>query len=332
MKFNILYIIIPLTIGACIYIVRDLMGQSEKTFFATAESEARTLNFEHSVMLQELRIVAGQAVKKGDTLAILFRSELDRNLTENLTQISQFETEAQAKNTTLDKDKEVLLARQAALESRLQAEIKILRTEDSLQNTLKNAIFPQTQSRISIRQEQIAALQQQINQEKKQIIEQIQQLEAQKKANSTIAVSKVAQVKNSINFVALDKTKLALIAPIDGYVEQIFVTNNTMIPQYKDIVKINPKKPNRVIGFIHESSVIPFNIGDSVSLSSFTRPELNTRGIISGCSPQLVELPLRLRRFAEMRAWGRAIYIEMPDTNRFYIGEKLTISLKTLPR
>jgi hypothetical protein len=43
----------------------------------------------------------------------------------------------------------------------------------------------------------------------------------------------------------------------------------------------------------------------------------------------MTELPLRLRKFIEMRSWGREVYIGLPPENRFYISEKITINLPT---
>ena len=332
MKINLLYILIPAALFGCYWIAKDLQSQSTVSFFGTAETEPQTLNFEHAVLVQDIRVVSGNQVKKGDTLAIFYRSELDKTTVEKLADINQLEVEKNAKNETLNKDKDVLLARQTARIAELKAEIRVLQTEDSLQLALKKNIYnTENANRISSKSEQIKVLQESILQLEKQTQEQIAQINSQRQANQVIAQAKLNQVQKDIDFVKLERNKLFLIAPMDGYVEQVNMGKNMLIPQYKDMIKINPKKPNKIIGFIHESTEVPFQLGDSVGISSASRPAILTKGTIVGSSPKLVELPLRLRKFVEVKAWGREIFIQMPDTNKFYIGEKIVISLSNRP-
>ncbi|MFM2268131.1 MAG: hypothetical protein RL757_1572 [Bacteroidota bacterium] len=328
MKFNSLYILIPLAIGGSWWITRDLLGQSEHTFFATAESEAQMLSFDHAVVVQDLRVATGGIVKKGDTLAILFRSELDRTSLEKTAEIRQIEVENASKNTVIAQQRDLIEAKKNAQIQQIQAEIQVLQTEDSLQNNLRTTVFPQSKPQPSVRQTRIAALSKSVGEIEKQAQEQIAQLQTQQKSNTQIEQGRVALVKQNLAFVAIDRQKLALIAPMDGFVEQLLVAKGSFVSAFKDMIKINPKQPNRVIGFIHETANVPFQLGDSVLLQSFSRPTVNAPSKIVGCSPKLVELPLRLRKFQELRAWGRELYLDLPDSNRFYIGEKISVTIK----
>ncbi len=328
MKFNSLYILIPLAIGGSWWITRDLLGQSAHTFFATAESEAQMLTFDHSVVVQDLRTTIGGIVKKGDTLAILFRSELDRTSLEKIAEIRQIEVENSSKNNVIAQERDLIEAKKNAQLQQIQSEIRILQTEDSLQNNLRSTVFPQSKPQPSVRQTRIAMLLQSVGDIEKQAQEQITQLQTQQKSNTQIQQSRVSGVKQDLAFVALDRQRLALIAPMDGYIEQLLVAKGSFVSAFKDMIKINPKKPNRVIGFIHETADVPFQLGDSVTLQSFSRPTVHAPSKIVGCSPKLVELPLRLRKFQELRAWGRELYLDLPDSNTFYIGEKITVTIK----
>lgn len=331
MKFNILYLLVPAALLGCYWIINDLQGQSVHTFFGTAETEPQTLNYEHAVLVQDLRVQTGNQVKMGDTLAVLYRSELDKTTIERLADINQVEVERKAKSTILDKDLDVLRALQAAKLSELQAQIRVLQTEDSIKIGVKKAIYDNLPYDNRLIREKIANLQEEINQTEKQTREQLAQVETQRQGNQVVAEAKILQVQKDLDFVKLEKSKLFVISPIDGFVEQVNTSKNMLVPAYKDLIKINPRKPNKIIGFIHESADIPFQLGDSVSLESSVRLPIKTKGTIIGSNPKLVELPYRLRKFTELRAWGREVYIEIPDTNRFYIGEKIMIALKIAP-
>jgi multidrug resistance efflux pump len=331
MKFNILYILIPAAIYGCYHIINDLQGQSVQTFYGTAETEPQTLNFEHAVLVKDLRTLMGNQVKKGDTLAILYRSELDKTTIERLADINQVEVERNAKNQVIDKDKDLIVVRNNAKLSDIQAQIRILQTDDSLKNSVKNAIYNNIPQDNRLLREKINALKEEILQVEKQTREQLQQLEIQRQSLQNITQAKIAQVQQDLDYVKLEKSKLFLIAPIDGFVEQVNMGKNMLIPAYRDLIKINPRKPNKIVGFIHETSDIPFQLGDSVTLESSVRLPIKAKGTIVGSNPKLVELPYRLRKFTELRAWGREVYIEVSDTNGFYIGEKIFISLKIAP-
>jgi hypothetical protein len=41
----------------------------------------------------------------------------------------------------------------------------------------------------------------------------------------------------------------------------------------------------------------------------------------------MVELPIRLRKSAEIKSWGREVYVQLPPNNSFYIGEKIMLRL-----
>ena len=330
MKINLLYLLLPTAILGCYWIVNDFQGQSVHTFFGTAETEPQMLNFEHAVLVQDVKVITGDHVKKGDTLATLYRSELDKTTIERLADINQLEVERNAKTETLSKDRDVILARQAARISEIQAQIHILQTEDSLKNSVKKAIYDNIPYDNRLVREKIAALQTEMIQSEKQTQEQLNQLASQRQANQAIAQAKVSQVQKDLDYVKLEKTKLVLVAPFDGYMEQVFVVKNSLVPAYKDLFKINAQKPNKIIGFIHETADVPFQLGDSVTLASAARPLMQMKGTIIGSNPKLVELPYRLRKFTELRAWGREVFIQMPDTNRFYIGEKIMVTLTKL--
>jgi multidrug resistance efflux pump len=330
MKINLLYLLLPAAILGCYWIAHDFEGQSIHTFFGTAETEPQTMNFEHAVLVQDVKVVTGNYVKKGDTLAILYRSELDKTTIERLADINQVEVERNAKSETLNKDRDVLQAKNAAHISDLKAQIHILETEDSIKNSVKKAIYDNIPSDNRLVREKIAALQAEIIQAEKQTQELINQLETQRQATQVIAQAKISQVQHDLDFVKLEKTKLLMLAPFEGYMEEVTVMKNSLVPAYKDLFKINAKKPNKIIGFIHETADVPFHLGDSVTLASSARPLFSTKGTIIGSNPKLVELPYRLRKFTELRAWGREVFIQMPDTNRFFIGEKIVVTLKVV--
>lgn len=331
MKFNILFLLFPAALAACIWIARDFQGQSSNLFFGIAETEPQTLNFDRDIAVRELRVKPGDLVKKGDTLAIFARADLDKTEAERRAEIARNETERAAEHAVLEKEKELATMRLRAKTSELAAQIRLLRTEDSLKTAYRKNIYGDLaiapESKLAA--EKTATLQKEIASLETEAREELRLLEAKQSALRSIAGAKTGLSQTEIAFVEAERGRLLLIAPIDGYIEEVYFGKNALVPAHRDLMKINPRAPNRIIGFIHETAAVPFSIGQEVELASSARPEIKARGIIVGSNPKMTELPLRLRKFIEVRSWGREVFIRLPEDNGFFISEKITITLPT---
>jgi HlyD family secretion protein len=334
MKFNILLLLLPAAIAGCIWIAFDFQGQSTNMFFGIAETESQTLNFDRDIAVHEVRVKAGDFVKKGDTLAIFTRADLDKTEAERRGEMARAETERAAEHTVLEKEKELVGARLQAKISEIKAEISLLRTEDSLKTAYRKNIYGDLTAapENKLVAERTAALQKEIGDHQAQARDELRLLEARQAANRSITLAKTGQSQVEIGFVQAERGRLLLLAPIDGYVEELLFSRNALVPAHRDLIKINPLTPNRIIGFIHEATEVPFSIGQSVELVSTSRPEVKATGVIVGSNPKMTELPLRLRKFIEVRSWGREVFIQLPEQNGFFISEKIAISIPNLAR
>ena len=328
MRFNVLYILFPAAILACLWIARDFQGRQGSTFFGIAETEPRILNFDHDLSVREVFIKAGDKIKAGDTLAIFHRAELDENEFSQYREMVTNETARAAERAILEKEKEVVQARLNVDIRELAIDIKLLQTEDSIMMVYRGNLYGQStpvQNRVI--KERIEGLQKQMEDLKHQAEEELLVLSAKISATDQIAAEKANKLKGQLTMIATERERLVLISPINGYVEDVYFSVNAMIPAHKDLVKINPDAPNKIIGFIHETNEVPLSIGSNVEMTSFNRPGIVSTGLIVGVNPKMTELPLRLRKFIDLRSWGREVYISIPDTNSFFISEKVNITL-----
>lgn len=328
MRFNVFYILFPVAILACLWIARDFQGRQGSTFFGIAETEPRILNFDHDLSVRDVFIKAGDKIKAGDTLAIFHRAELDENEFSQYREMVTNETARAAERAILEKEKEVVQARLNVDIRELAIDIKLLQTEDSIMMVYRGNLYGQStpvQNRVI--KERIEGLQKQMEDLKHQAEEELLVLSAKISANDQIAAEKANKLKGQLTMIATERERLVLISPINGYVEDVYFSVNAMIPAHKDLVKINPDAPNKIIGFIHETNEVPLSIGSNVEMTSFNRPGIVSTGLIVGVNPKMTELPLRLRKFIDLRSWGREVYISIPDTNSFYISEKVNITL-----
>ena len=331
MRFNVLLILFPAAVLACLWIARDFQGRQGNTFFGIAETEPELLNFDHDISIREVRVKAGDKINAGDTLAIFSRADLEENEFLSQREIMAAETERAAERSILEKEKEVVQARLDVESRELQTEIKLLQMEDSILMVYRGNLYdkaPVQENRLV--KEQIAGLQKQIQDLQRQAKEELLVLSAKISAIDRIAAEETYKVQGQLSMMKTERGRLVLISPINGYVEDVYFSKHALVPAHRDLIKINPEVPNKIIGFVHETNEVPLSIGNEVALSSFNRPGVIVNGIIVGINPKMTELPLRLRKFIDMRSWGREVYVSIPQTNSFYISEKVMITLPTV--
>jgi multidrug resistance efflux pump len=258
------------------------------------------------------------------------RSDLDKSAVDKSGEINQYNIEKQTKDAAIQQELNLLRGRKVALVAELEAQIRMIKAEEGIQSALKDAISngeKKQPNNSNLKAEKINTLRESIKQLEQQIQQQVAQLNQQLNANSSIYKAKMAQAKAQMSFIERDKEHLVLIAPIDGFVEQVAAVSKEIAPQYKELIKLNPIHPNKIRGFIHESAEVRYILGDTVQVTSTLRTHITTKGIIIGSSPQLVELPLRLRKFTTRSAWGREIYVRLLDNSNLFISEKVMITL-----
>jgi multidrug resistance efflux pump len=328
MKFNILYLLFPAALGACIWIAWNFQGQSAQSFFGIAGTEAHTLNLDQDVTAHKRLVNVGDMVKGGDTLAIFTRTDLDKSESDQKADIRYTQSELVAEKAVLTREKELVNAKLKVESREILAEILALKAEDSLQTVFRENIYQGLKvaenqvhaAKIAALQNEIAALEEQANREMRLIDAKLNALHA-------IATAKTGLSEAEIEFIRSEKNRLVLLSPIDGYVEEVAFGDNSRIPAHADLIKINPLSPNRITGFIHESAQVPLSLGQEVLLSTHARPGITAKGTVASINPEMTELPLRLRKFIEIRSWGREVFIHIEGENQFFIAEKIIITL-----
>lgn len=327
-KINLLYVFWVLALLIFFMIMRNLNTQGSRTIFGIAFSESYSLNVEYATIVTDRRVQTGDRVKKGDTLLILHRSEMERDLEDRLASINLLEVERDSKNELLNKEIAIFTALQNSRESEILAQIKIVTQELQIQKNLLQSIGDsKSKMENNVKQLELDALKESQQHLQLKTNQQLNAYESQRVANNNSCTAHVAQLKNDLNYFSQEQHKMFVLSPCEGIVEAILVLPNDIVPQYKELVRVNSITPNKVTGFIHESVATPFNLGDTVMLASAARPDIKAKGIIIGNGTNLVELPLRLRKFVEIRAWGREVYIKLDPTNSFYIGEKILVQM-----
>jgi hypothetical protein len=329
MKFNILYIFWFILLIAAAFLMRSFINTSQTTIFGTADTQGQILNFEHPVVVKKIYVRAGSKVRKGDTLMLLQRPELEREATlkNNEIQVTNAEKQSRVKDT----DKEIVQLRSTFMlkTNDLRSQIQLLEAEEKAQAALRKIVNNgKPDNTKSLMVEKINGLKAAMHVEEQRFDAQMQELQQAKAAASVVFTSKENTTNQEISFIQQAKGKLVLLAPMSGFVEVVFAFDNQIVPQYNQLLKINPQKPNTIKGFLPESVDINYRLGDTVLVHSARRPNVKAKAILIGSNPQVIELPTRLRKLQSASSWGRELYISLLPDNDFFIGEKIIVKVK----
>ena len=282
-------------IVVCIVLVTiSLQYKGESTgFYGIADAREVVVNAGNPVEIKKIHVVQGQSIKEGDTLIELRRPELDMKINEIILQTSQIKTQKYAKVNSIKSQIQELQA-QYERNKKLTAELKSFKKENSAadQNDSRNPLLIK--------------------------IENL-------KKELRLAMSP-AQIKEELNLLLSEKEKLTIYAQINGIIGSVNAKEGEKVSPFTPIITLHTKSPSYVKGYIHEDVYNKVNVGQKVTIASFSDPNNTIEGEVVGVGSRIVEYPVRLRKRPDFQIWGREIIIKIPSENNLLLGEKVRIS------
>ena len=121
---------------------------------------------------------------------------------------------------------------------------------------------------------------------------------------------------------------LEIFAPQTGIVGQLDFLAGEKIESYTIIMRIYGTHPDVVTTYIGDGRLAEINIGDELTVGSINQPEYTVQGKVIGLGTRVRELPERLRRIPELKAWGREVQLQIPLDNAFLQGEKVKVTMQ----
>jgi len=327
MKFNLIYIFWVLAMIGLYFIKQHITSQSLVSFFGSTESESVIIQSELDGQISSILIRPGSYVQKGDTLFVLQAVELNKKLKEQLLQINQLRNADRFERVLLEQEERITAVQYDGRLNELKTELKELEGKQGFQDKLKESLLGAGHSQAGDVQIQIDGLRKQIEKIELEKYEKLNILGRELSKKTGLNQGLVEQHRSELDYLN-EKTGLLYVrASLSGFVEDFKLQTGDFISSKANLVTITPKKPLKVRGFIPESSDLEFTHGSMVRLVSSLRPMVSDSGRIVYCNPRVVELPTRLRKNPEIKAWGREIYIDLSVENPFFIGEKIRIEL-----
>jgi multidrug resistance efflux pump len=327
-RFNLFYISIIL---AGIFLIIAFRPEIHKrlSFYGFAESRATEINYNYPVVVDQILVKPGQAVKAGEVLMHLSRRKSKETLADQSFRIAQLEAEETLwKQRQANEIEELKLEQQtrlAALNRKIERTQKELMYKKSLVENLQS-IEPTATSYQPL-EDALASFEQEKEELKHVYTSRIQGLEKERRLGQNPYSE---QIKRYIAEQEFDESQkvmpIVVTAPTDGLVGNISCKEEEHIPSYSTLLTFYEPHSGLIEGYVHEDLTLEVAIGQQYTVSSLKDETINYQGTVIGLGSRIVEIPARLRKVETVKAYGREVLIEIPKANTFLQKEKVSIT------
>ncbi len=324
-SINLLYLILPLAAWAVFGLFKYL-NHGTATFYGVAENLETQVNLDHAVTVNRIHVQAGQFVTKGTLLLEVTRTVLDFQVKELRHEIAEVEANTRLRIAELRGELERLRAQRAEKVGEIQAGIRTLEAEQALNRTLlrelKSVSVTSGNSPYTAR---LDALRDELRFAVEPLDAEMARVENELRLTASPARAQIERMRNDLAFTETEQGRLQLRAPNDGLVGAVHCREGENVSAFNSMISFYEQNPTRVVAYVHESLILQVNIGDTLQVVSSVHTGEKCLGRVSGLGHRVVEIPERLRKIPEIKAYGREVLVDIPAQNRFLQKEKVLL-------
>ena len=328
-RFNLLYVFVILIV-VLLWNMNLQYKKQTVVFYGFAENKETEINLEHAVRVDQIFITTGQKVNEGEPLIEVSHNKLPLKLNDLVFE----EEEARVKRMVWEDDIkgsiDKLMAKKAVKESEINASIEKIKAKVAHNRSLVKGLENlegnnnTTYSKETIAR--IAALGRELKTAILPLDTEISRLRQKLKGNNPYNVE-LKKLKSEQQFYESKGRKLSIHAPSAGLVGNVHCKEAENIPAFKTLITFYEENPTLVKGYVHEKAVIHVNVGDSLMVSSSLQKDYECEGVITGLGSRIIEIPDRLRKYQDLKNYGREVLIKIPADNKFLQKEKVVLKL-----
>jgi multidrug resistance efflux pump len=332
-RFNLIYLVFLLGVAFFVPITKRIMSRPEE-FYGIAENQVRSINLQYPVEVKEISVALGEKVDSGQLLARLYRTDLPIKLNDINYEIRELQVKRLLDTEHLQSEVRKLEAERAAkqvaydqkisqLETDYAAQAKVLSQIKSLDlGSSKGSTAPDPHAT------RIESLKKEKALEIKQLDVDLAELRKQMDATQAPIDLRIKKLEGELELVRRQEADLEIYAPQSGIVGQLDYLPGDKLEAYSVIMRIYGTHSDLVTTYIGDGRLAEIKLGDVLTVSSINQPEYTVQGKVIGLGTRIRELPERLRRIPELKAWGREVQLQIPIDNSFLQGEKVKVAMK----
>lgn len=328
-RLNLFYILIGLLFFGMLYVNYRYFRGSSFSNIGIAYAREYKISSEKSGLIKKLHVVPGQEVKAGDLLVEMENAALEIEIAKLGSRIEALKKEKLEKNSLVQSRIAYLKAEGGIKMEELQSEILQIETEQDLNRRLTQQYLsgreataassdPADPNRI-----QISSLEEMKKLHGKAIGIRIEDYLKDHQAALLVLENEISLKERELELLLSEKAKLNKYATHDGVVKSVLVRSGEEVEAFSAMISVNPRHPSTVIAYVVGPKGREVAVGELVKVSAYSRQFESTGEVIGFGS--IVELPEILQKSTAVKAFGKEVFIKIPEENAFANGEKVLI-------
>ncbi len=328
MRFNLFYIVVLALAGTLFFLLRPTTNV-ELSFYGFAESNETEINYNYPVVVDQILVTPGQAVKAGDVLMHLSRRKSKETLEAQNFQIAELKAEEaiwrQKKEHQLSEMELGLQTKNSALDTK----IRQLKQEIEFKKSLSKDL--QTITPVEAAYQPLEEELKELYAEKENIAQthdlKLEGLREELRLGDSPYREQIKRLTAEQVFEETQKVQpIVVTAPADGLIGTISCKEEEHIPSYTTLVSFYEPHSGLIKAYVHENLTLQVKIGDDFRVAYLKDPTINYTGKVIGLGSRIVEIPARLRKIADFKTYGREVLVEITKDNSFLQKEKVSLS------
>ncbi|MEP0007139.1 MAG: biotin/lipoyl-binding protein [Balneola sp.] len=305
--------------------VNSFYFKGSSSFLGVTYAKAYKINAEKSGIINNLLVVPGQEVQKGDKLIEVESPQLNLDIQKLRKEIELFKSEKREKKALLDSKIKLLESEKSILKGEIENDIKLIQNEIDLNNKLTQTISKDipTDSLTALKL-QIKSIREKGNLELQGLDIRILDLKQEDEFDQSQIQSKIELANEELEWKLREERRLNKFATFSGVIENVYVKEGEEVEAFTSLVSINPKHPTSVVGYLVGKKERDRELGEIVTVKSLEQPQLEIQGKIIGFGA-VVELPQIMEKDNSLTTFGLEIFIEIPEDNPLVVGEQIIV-------
>lgn len=324
-KFDWFYILVLMLFGVMLFVNLKFFKGSSGSAIGIAHSKDYQITSEKAARVNKVFVVAGQQVKKGDTLIKLTSNAIEIEIDKLRNRIEVMKGEQSLKTNMTGSEIAFIKAEDGVTQEEILSEIEEIRTELKLNRQLTASIDKDTiRGDAGPLEVKLKALLAQKQKHEEAMNLKISELQKENSLERTQFFNEIRLLEKELQLLIEERQKLIKFAVGDGVVENVFVKAGEELNAFTPVASIAPIHPTTVVAYLVGERHRGFEMGSEVSISGYGSGAKSYPGRIIGYG-SVTELPAILQKSTAVKAFGREVYIEISPDNEFANGQKVLI-------
>ncbi len=313
-----------------LWLINDRMKNETITFYGVVTNKETEINTKENVKINQVFVNTGDKVNAGDLLLTAAHIELEKELRNNTLALESLTLEKRDGQTMFKQQEQNLRLSLSQQLKQLDLQISQLENDKkALTNTLekilgsnaKNLNYSEIDHQLNNLYQQKKLLKEKFNVD----LKHLKQIALQSKE---LINTRKGILQNDLDLISNKMKQLEIKSPIDGIVGTIFCKPGENTSAFDTLLTIYEPHPSIVKGFIHEDIPLHFQKKDTLLVSTFDEETFICNGLVKSIGHRIVEIPGRLRKFPEIKTYGKEVTITIPEDNHFSLNQKVIISVE----